>query len=134
MRFHYAIHPHSKPWWESDIARKALVYNTSLEAIPVKGIPERRRRGFIGVDGKNILFSAAYVDREKLYLRIYNPSAQAECAVVKIGDPDIRMLNAILVDLRHRALKNIDVQNGSLQVQVGPKKIVTLELDVVAGK
>jgi alpha-mannosidase len=134
-----AIHPYEGTWQSAGIPRLAQEYLVPpATAGFYHGHREHRgshdkplRHSFLAVEPSNILASALKQaeDRPGTILRLWNPDTRAHRATVAVDRP---LKSAWLVRLDEKRLSKIPMPSRgatSFEIDIHPRKIVTLELD-----
>lgn len=129
--FRYLVFPHAGAWDQGDVYTEVERLNVPLElaqAGPHKGdLPQRA--SFIEVTPVNAVVSAMKQseDGKSLVLRLFNPTTKSIHATIKTH---AKLRSAQLVTLEETSAKKLTVQAKSVKVPMGPKKIVTVKLDL----
>ena len=119
------------PGWEGRLLRRAAAFRTGLWAVtrPVEAGTRPRQASFLTVEPAELQLSAlkAAEDEEGLYvLRLWNPTGVDVKGCVRMGRRPGECWLANLNEERGERLRLAD--DGSIPVQVGAKKVVTLLL------
>jgi alpha-mannosidase len=134
MEFHYGIYAHEGDVEKGKVARKADIFNSDLLIVKTDKhdgvLPDRK--GFIHVkDEINSLKVTAVKrseDGKSVIIRLYNSSERLVKGEI-ICDFDIDF--AYYTNLKEEIMKKIDViSNNKIEIDVKPKEIITIRLDV----
>jgi alpha-mannosidase len=131
LTYRLALRPHARSWHEDEVWRDALEFLTPPRSVTVEAHPGRRAplAGWLRVSGKNAIISAVKraEDSMALIVRLYNPSDGATHAALSLPLP---LRSAALSNLQETEVEALPIQaDGSVVVEIAPKKIVTLRLE-----
>ncbi|MDY6969907.1 MAG: glycoside hydrolase family 38 C-terminal domain-containing protein [Spirochaetota bacterium] len=130
LTFEYAILPQSGPWWETPVQRYENQYSIHIKSVIIpwqKGtLPTKL--SFLYVIPAELLVSAikkSYSD-DNLIIRLFNPSEKKIKGILAIL---YVIKDAWLADLNENKVKKLPVlKDGSISIEVEPKKIITLSI------
>ncbi|HEU5316632.1 MAG TPA: glycoside hydrolase family 38 C-terminal domain-containing protein [Chloroflexota bacterium] len=158
--FRYAIVPHAGDWQAAGLGRESISYCTPPSSYPVDDSPlpwvppwasvnQRRNaaalaaqldaerpaptlgltESFFSLDGDAVIPSACKQseDGASLVLRLYNPTGQEQSTVIRLRGPVARARRA---DILERPRGELPLDGGALPLTLGPKKIVTLLVEI----
>jgi alpha-mannosidase len=129
--FCYRIYPHKGSWDQAEVYNEVegLAVPLELAQAGPHGGDLPQRLGFLSVEPSNAVLSALKQseDGAGVVLRIFNPTEKALDATIKTY---AAIRSAHLVTLEEQPLKKLAVQSKSVKVALGPKKIVTVKLDL----
>ena len=161
--FRYALVPHAGDWQAAGLVREAIDYCTPPTSYPVEDTPlpwvppwassnQRRNaaalaaqleadlpaptlgptESFLSLDGDAIILSALKRPEtgDSLVFRLYNPTSTAQRTRVTLRGGINRARRANV--LEHPA-EDLPLEDGTLPLMLGPKKIVTVLLDPARG-
>ncbi|MCX8065458.1 MAG: glycosyl hydrolase-related protein [Candidatus Hydrogenedentes bacterium] len=128
LSFSYAIYPHSGNW-KNGVFDEAERFNISIEPAQVgplyKGtLPTNL--SFLQIDGKPLQLTALKVSEEKdksWIIRFFNPSDEEVNSIITFF---IKPLRVSLVNMEEKPFKQLPVEDKSVNLKVGAKKIITL--------
>ncbi len=131
LMYRLALRPHPRSWHEDEVWRDALEFLTPFRSLTVEAHSGQRdpRESWLRVTGKNAVISAVKQaeDSEALIVRLYNPSDHATQAVLSLPVP---LRSAALTTLQEIEAELLSIQtDGSVRVEIAPKKIVTVRLE-----
>jgi len=125
----YAIYPHTGRWDDANVYREAELHNLLLK------VGEAGRHGgklpkqlsFFEIKPANLVLSALKKceERNSLILRLFNPTDRPVRGKITCYKP---IKTARLTNLNEERQKTLNPQGNSLNLTVGKKKIVTVEL------
>ncbi len=126
---HYAIMPHAGDWQEGNLYEEADIFSLPLETAQAgKGGGEMPKEfSFVEINPTEIVLSALKrcEKRESLVLRLYNPTSEEITGLVKCGLP---VKEAWLTNMNEERRDQLTVNNDSVEISFGHKKIVTVEI------
>lgn len=130
LTYHLALRPHAQSWEQDEVWRDAAEALTPPRALTLEAHTGMYapQASWLRVEGKNALLSAIKraEESEALIVRLYNPTLQATRATISLP---LALREAALTDLQETALEALPLSTaGSLEVELAPKKIVTLKL------
>lgn len=157
--FNYAIYPHKGDHLESEVYKVAeqhlaglnvvvtplnrrkwvegrpWVQDTDIDGIffrpnPLDELPRLpRERSFLKLQGDNVLVSTIKKNEKNnnVILRIFNVSEDRKKATLKLSN---NIANAWLVTLAEERIEKLDNTEHTVTLSLGPKKIVTVELEL----
>ena len=130
FEFNYAIYPHQGDWKRGDLYQEARRFNVPLRLAQCsQGLrllePEL---SFLQISPKTLILSALKLGRSErsLILRVFNPTNQKLLGTITTAN---ELKRVRLVNLNEEPVQEVALTDGhSLELEVGRKKIVTLEL------
>lgn len=129
--FEYAIYPHAGTWEEAQVWMQANQHNVPLLAVQTDQhdgeLPSSL--SFLQTSHPQLVVSAIKKAQESdmLVVRLYNTTARKiEGAAVTVPGASA----ACLLNLNEKRIGDVTFDRGSVRLDVGPKKIVTLGFDV----
>jgi mannosylglycerate hydrolase len=131
MKFKYNIHPHAGDWVEAEVVREAEHINLPLEVAQVGphagDLP--KSMSFLSIEPANLSMSAfKKAERsDNLILRLYNPTKDDISGKI-VFHKDLK--GVWTTNMNEEREEQLQPQGNTLELQVGAKKIVTLELIV----
>ena len=127
MEFEYALYPHTGDWEQAGVYQKAYAFKTSMNAI--KGVVKEgvlpAQGSFLQVsDEKRIMVSAIKQaeDGNGTILRLYNTTGETVPFTVTSMLP---VHSVSEVKINETFVKDVPVNNGVFNCELGPHKIVT---------
>jgi mannosylglycerate hydrolase len=131
-RCRYFIYPHAGDWDRGHVARQADQFNVSLE--PVQAGPHGgtlpKTMSFLDLSPAELLVSSIKrcEDRESVVLRVYNPTSRKIAGSLTLfRNP--RRARYLRMDEGPISGDSPAIRDNQVAFPVGPKKIVTIELD-----
>jgi alpha-mannosidase len=127
----YAIYPHRGDWDKSKVTVQADVFNLGMEAAQA-GAHEGDlpwEMSFFSVEPDSLAISTLKKceDRDTVVMRIFNPTGGDVKATVGAYRP---MAGAWLTNMNEERREELTPDGGKLTLEVGRKKIVTLEIEL----
>jgi len=125
-RFTYALMPHPGDFREAGVIAAAEDLNAPLRA--VRGGPSVVRRSLVEVDTPQVVVETIKraEDSDALIVRLYEAWG-GRCKARVTTNPAAS--RAHLCDLLERNLEEVGVREGSIELEAGPFKILTLKLE-----
>ena len=131
MSFKYSILPHKGDWVEGEVIREAERVNLPLETAqvgPHKGdLP--KSMSFLSIDPVNLMLSTfKKAERsDSLILRVFNPTTDDIDGTITFHK---EIKTAWITNLNEERREQLQPDGKKINLKVGKKKIVTLELEV----
>ena len=131
LTFDYALVPHAGDWRDAGVFRDGFEFSNPLIARKVSqhaGILSKRW-GLLEVSHSNVVTSALKPGRDGgVVLRVYEASGRrTEGVKIKFRFP---LVSAHETNLIEEATRNLNVQNNTLEFDLGPFEIKTFSLDL----
>ncbi len=131
--YRFQVCPHEGTWREADLLRRGqrhLVGVQALQSAPTRGT-EAARESFLYLEGKDVVLGGVKQgeDGRRLIVRFWNSATEEREARLTLGRP---IANAERVTMEELSLEPIALEDGgqSLSLTTGPKKIVTVALEM----
>ncbi len=125
----YALVPHAGDWTAAEVPREAVANATPMRVAQIGRQSGRlgTRRSFFSLGGRNLVLSAVKKaqDRDSVIVRFFNPTARKVKAELALGEPAKEAYRVNLNEERQEALALS--ADGKMRLEVGPKKIVSVE-------
>jgi alpha-mannosidase len=129
--FRYAIYPHAGTWDAAEVYREAERLTVGLEPAQVgaHGGDLPKRKSFLSIEPANLILSAAKQseDGKSVALRVFNPTASAVNGTITLAGG---VAAARLATLEEVPGETLAVSDGRVALSVGPKKIVTVLVEM----
>ncbi len=128
-QWRYAVMPHAGNWEEGNVYREAEKFNLPLETAQAGrgGGDLPKQMSFIEIGPKEIVLSALKKceRRDTLVLRMFNPTLKDISANIRFFRS---VKEAWLTNMNEERKKKLPVNDNSISIQFGHKKIVTCEV------
>jgi len=132
MTFDYALYPHAGDWVQGQVYAEAEALN--VPAAPFQVTPHRKghlppEQELYSVEPANLILSAfkQTQDRQTCIVRVFNPTREIINGTIRVKAP---FKGAYLTDLNETRISALkQVNDTTVKVEVGPGKIVTIELE-----
>lgn len=130
LHYRLALYPHAQSWHADQVWRQAAEFAAPARTITIEAHAGSRSASasWLRVEGGNAILSAVKRAEESdaLIVRLYNPSPLPTRAAVHLP---AAIHSAALTDLQEREIGSVArAGTGSVEVEIAPKKIVTLKL------
>ena len=131
--FHYALAPHGGTWDAARVWRQAHSFVAPMRAVQTDDhdgdLPPAA--AFVQLDPPELVLSAVKraEDADLLVLRFYNVSAETVTGTANVRG----MQRAWLANLNEEAGEELPVNGDAVELEVGPKKIATLLVQMGGG-
>ena len=125
----YAIYPHADNWEQGNVYQEVEKFNLPMETAQAgKGggdLP--KQNSFLEIQPKEIILSAMKKceHRDTLILRLFNPTDKEIVGKIKTFSP---INEAWLTNMNEERREKLKIENKSLSIGFGKKKIVTCEI------
>jgi len=130
IEYHYALYPYSGKWDKAGVLQKAYQHKVStpaIQGVPVSGtLPVNG--SFITISPNDKLMVSALKqadDGSGVILRLWNISDEKIKGTIEIILP---VKSAVQLNLNETEVSALKLDNGKINVEVGPHKIVTVLL------
>jgi len=125
-RFTYALMPHPDDFRRAGVIAAAEDLNSPLRI--VRGRPGEKRRSLVEIDTPQVIAEAIKraEDSDAVIVRLYEAWGRSCTARVRTTLPASR---AHLSDLLERNIREKDVRDGQVELELTPFKILTLKLE-----
>ncbi len=131
--FNYVIYPHEGYWDTGNVYTQADILNVPLDIAQAgsHGGNLPKKFSFMEISGEGLVLSALKKseDNDSVVIRIYNPTKQhIQCELKIFKEPQ----NAKFINLNEELLEveNPKISNNKILVEIGPKKIITLQVKI----
>jgi len=127
----YALYPHQGNWKTGRVFEYTYRHFTPLKLVQCGATPGTLPKAlqFVKLEPEELILSAMKKcdTRDSVILRFFNPTEKELTGTIKFWRP---IKKAQITNLNEEPLKELTPKNdGSLQLEVGHKKIVTLEIN-----
>jgi len=123
--FRLALYPFDGSWQDAGVTKAAWSYNTPLVAA-IDRAQAHTCNISLKANGTMISTLKRAENSESLIVRLYEYTGNSETAVLSVPQ---RFTTASIVNLLERQPKPININNGQLNIDMKPFKLVTLRLD-----
>ena len=132
LEFEYAIYPHEGNWERGGLYRHAEEFNVGLTAVQTTSHKQGElpsETSLLSVQPEGLVVSAVKKaeDRDSLIVRMYNPTNQQVTGEIKTWVTPTHAYTTNLNEVRKDTL--VINPSGSVTINAGIKKIVTVELE-----
>ena len=131
LTFRYALAPHNGSWQEAGVVRAGMEFNVPLvtrKALTHAGVLPRRW-GLVDISQANVITSALKPGPDgSVILRVYEAAGKATPGVRIKFTP--KLVGAQEANLMEDAGRRLEVQNGSLQFDLGAFEIKTFKVQL----
>ncbi len=126
--YKYSIYPYSGSWKEARIHRRGHETSQPLHAIQVESESREKEFHSFTLEPDNLILSALKKaeDGEALVMRFFETRGESCTAI--IGVPE-QVKAAKRIDLMEREECDIQIESGTITMDIGPFEIVTLKLE-----
>ncbi|MFC1676957.1 alpha-mannosidase [Planctomycetota bacterium] len=127
----YALQPHAGNWLQGDIALAAEFFNVAPRVVQTrkhKGQLPGTENSLFSVHNDTLRFSTLKKteDRKTFIIRLYNPTAQTQKAMIKLAP---KITAAWQTDLNEKRMNKLNpAKAGYVSVTAEPYKIITIEI------
>ncbi len=132
LTFDYALYPHDGDWADAGVYAEAEALNVPLAPFQLASNrqtgPLPTETSFYAIEPANLIVAAfkQAQDRESCVLRVFNPTHEAITGRIRLK---ASLEGAYLTDLNETRICGLDLaSDGSVELEAGPGKIVTIEL------
>src|SRR5438067_1997203 len=125
--FTYALMPHPGDFRQAGVIQAAEDLNSPLRVVPTN-LPTGTSRSLVEVDTPQVVVEAIKraEDSEAVIVRLYEAWGRSCTARIRTTLPASR---AFLCDLLERNIEAVSVQDGVIELELSPFKILTLKLE-----
>ncbi len=126
--FRYALYPHAGGW-ENGVFEQAERLNVPVEAAQAgpHGGTLPKEKSFLDIEPKGLVLAGMKRSEngEGVIVRLFNPGNETVTGKVRFGNA---IKSARLTNFLEEAQKDLVLKDNTVEIQAGPKKILTLEL------
>ncbi|TMG70899.1 MAG: alpha-mannosidase, partial [Chloroflexi bacterium] len=125
--FTYALMPHPGDFRQAGVIQAAEDLNSPLRVVPTN-LPAGTSRSLVEVDTPQVVVEAIKraEDSEAVIVRLYEAWGRSCTARIRTTLPASR---AFLCDVLERNIEAVSVQDGVIELELSPFKILTLKLE-----
>jgi mannosylglycerate hydrolase len=131
--FRYSIYPHKGNWKEASLYKESKQFNIPLKLIQTninKFGKLTPMNSFFAIDGDIVLSCIKKAqDSNNIIVRLFNPS---NSKVTGKLNSYFKFKSAYIINMNEERIQKRDVLNNELLLEVGPNKIITLEIEIEA--
>lgn len=128
-KFKMSIYPHKYNWDKGTVFPEAIKFNNPLALVETNNITDTNPKSisFLKITPDNLIFSCfkKSEDNETFVLRVYNPTER------KLNGQIVfhwNLKQVFLVTLEEKILKSIDFDGNLINIDIEPKKIISLKI------
>lgn len=128
-QFRLSILPHAGNWDEGLVFPEAIKFNQQISLVETNNITRENLNptSFIQIKPENLIFSCfkKSEDNKAFVLRVYNPTEKNLKGELIFH---WKLKEVYQVNLEEEIQKSINFENDSIQIEIAPKKIISLKI------